>query len=156
VEEEAAWCQGATSSILNTMVRIIRICGRSWQWWNANIKERRRMVKRKTWRQWNIEEAAWAKVELQESIQQSKRKIWSNCLKSVRGAEVWRAARNTNPRAGIILESLTEVKGKKANTSFEKEEMLSYKSFPPNNGDQFSKQPPTQSAHSRVSEQAVE
>jgi hypothetical protein len=46
VEQEAAWCQEAISTVLDTIAKKIRICARSEKWWNANIKERRRTVRR--------------------------------------------------------------------------------------------------------------
>jgi len=72
------------------------------------------------------------------------------------GAEVWRAARYANPRAGTTVEALTDRDGKQTNTSLEKEEMVRHKSFPPNDGDQYYELPPAGSAHTRVTEQAVE
>ena len=56
----------------------------------------------------------------------------------------------------MTVEALTDREGKQANTSLEKEEMLRHKSFPPNDGDQFSELPPAGSAHTCVTEQAVE
>jgi len=46
VEQEAAWCQGAMSSVLHATAKKIRICARSKIWWNADINERRRTVVR--------------------------------------------------------------------------------------------------------------
>jgi len=71
VEQEAAWCQEAMSSILNSTAMKIRICAKSKRWWNANIKERRNAVGReiRTWR--NSKETASAKAELHMSIRQS-------------------------------------------------------------------------------------
>jgi len=69
---------------------------------------------------------------------------------------VWSAARYTSPRAGMTVGSLTDKDGKQANTSLEKEEMLRHESFPPNDGDQYYELPPAGSAHTRVTEQAVE
>jgi hypothetical protein len=96
------------------------------------------------------------KAELQKSIRQSKRRMFGDYLQRVRGAEVWRAARYANPQAGTTLEALTDRHGKQSNTALEKEEMLSHESFPPNNGDQYYELPPAGSAHTRVTEQAVE
>jgi hypothetical protein len=44
VEQEAAWCQEAMSSIPDACAQIIRICARSKRWWNADIEERRTTV----------------------------------------------------------------------------------------------------------------
>jgi len=82
--------------------------------------------------------------------------MWGDYLQNLRGAEVWRAARYANPRAGTTVEALTDRDGKQANTSLEKEEMLRHESFPPNDGDQDYELPPAGSAHTRVTEQAVE
>ena len=46
VEQEAAWCLEAMSSILNTTAKKSRICAQSTKWWNANIKERSQAVRR--------------------------------------------------------------------------------------------------------------
>jgi len=46
VEQEAAWCQEAMSSVLNSTAKKIRICAKSKRWWNADIKERRKAVAR--------------------------------------------------------------------------------------------------------------
>jgi hypothetical protein len=155
VEHEAAWCQEAMSSVLNATAKKIRICARSKRWWNADIKERRKAVGREKRRR-NSGEAARAKAKLQKSIRQSKSKMWSEYLQNLRGAEVWRAARYVNPRAGMTVEALTDREGKQANTATEKEEMLRRESFPPNDNDQYYELPPAGSAHTRVTEQAVE
>jgi len=68
VEQEAAWCQEAMSSVLDTTAKKIRICARSNRWWNADIKERRKTVGRGRRRRRHSEEAARAKAELQKSI----------------------------------------------------------------------------------------
>jgi hypothetical protein len=82
-----------------------------------------------------LEEAARAKAELQKSIRQSKRKMWSKYLQNLKGAEVWRGARYTNPRAGTTVETLRDREGNQVNTSLEKEEMQRRQSFPPNDDD---------------------
>jgi len=129
VEQEAAWCQEAMSIVLDATAKKIRICTKSKRWWNADIKERRNAVGREK-RKRNSGEAARAKAELQRSIQRSKSRMWSDYLQNLRGAEVWRAARYANPRAGATVEALTDKEGKQANTSLEKEEMLRHESFP--------------------------
>jgi len=123
VEQEAAWCQEAMSSVLDAMAKKIRICARSKGWWNTDIRERRRTVGRERRRGWNSDQAARAKAELQKSIRQSKRTMWSNYLQNLRGAEVWNAARYPNPRAGMTVQALTDRECKQANTALEKEEM---------------------------------
>jgi hypothetical protein len=80
VEQEAAWCQEAMSSVLDATAKKIRICARSKRWWNADIKERRRTVGRERRRRRHSEEAARAKAELQKSIRRSKREMWSDYL----------------------------------------------------------------------------
>jgi len=54
------------------------------------------------------------------------------------------------------VEALTDREGKQANTSLEKEEMLSFESFPLDDNDQYYELPPAGSAHTRVTEQALE
>ena len=76
-------------------------------------------------------------------------------MQNVIGAEVWRAARYANPRAGMTVEALTDRQGKLANTATEKEEMLRRKSFRPNDNDQYYELPPAWSAHNRITKQAV-
>jgi len=156
VEQEAAWCQEAMGNVLDTTAKIIRICARSQQVWNADIKKRKTVVGREKGRRRTSEEAPRAKAELKKSIRQSKRKMWSEYLQNLRGAEVWRAARYANPQAGTTVEALTDREGKQANTSLEKEELLRCKSFPPNDDVQYYQLPPAGSAHTRVTEQAVE
>jgi len=56
----------------------------------------------------------------------------------------------------MTVEALTDREGKQANTSLEKEEMLRRESFPPNDDDQYYALPAAGSAHTRVTEQAVE
>jgi hypothetical protein len=56
---------------------------------------------------------------------------------------------------GTTVEAITDRDGKQANTSLEKEEMLRYESFPPNDGDQYYEVPPPGSAHTRVTEQGI-
>jgi len=107
MEQEAAWCQEAISSVLNTTAKKIRICARSKRWWNADIKERRKVVGREK-RKRNSEEAARVKAKLRKSSRQSTSKMWSESLQNLRGAEVWRAAQYANPRAGMTMEALTD------------------------------------------------
>jgi len=104
----------------------------------------------------NSEEAAWAKAERQKSIRQSKRIMWDDNLQNLRGVELWRAARYANLRVGMTVAASTGRKGKRANTSLEKEEMLKHESFPPNNSDQYYGLPPEGSTHTHVTEQPVE
>jgi hypothetical protein len=132
VEQEAAWCQDAMRSVPDCTARKIRICAKLKRWWNADIRERRKAVGREKRRRQNLEEAGKMKAEFQKSIQQSKRKMWSEYLQNLTGAEVWRAARYANPRAGMTLEASTDREGNQANTSLEKEEMLRRKSCSPN------------------------
>jgi hypothetical protein len=89
----------------------ILICAKSKRWRNADIRERRKAVGREKRRRRNSEEAAKAKAEFQKSIRQSKRKMWSEYLQNLRGAEVWRAARYTNLRTGMTVEALTDREG---------------------------------------------
>jgi len=155
VEEEAAWCQEAMCNVLNATAKRTGICARSKRWWNADIKERRKVVGREK-RRLNSEEAARAKAKLQKSIRQSKSKIWSDYLQNLRGAEVWRGARYANARPGMTVEGLTDRQGKQANADTEKDEMLRRESFPPKDNDQYNELPPAGSAHTPVSGQAVE
>jgi len=78
VEQEAAWCQEAMSSVLDATAKKIKICASSKKWWSADIKNRRRAVGRERRKRRNSEEAAWAKAELKKSIRQSKRKMWGD------------------------------------------------------------------------------
>jgi len=156
VEQEAAWCQEAMGNVLNATGKKIRICAKSKSWWNTDIRERRKAVGREKRRKQNSEEAAKAKAELQKSIRQSKRKMWSKYLQNLGGAEVGRAAQYANPRAGMTVQGLTDREGKQAYTSQEKEEMLRCESFPPNDDNQYYELPPAGSAHTCVTEQTVE
>jgi hypothetical protein len=74
----------------------------------------------------------------------------------VRGGEVWRAAKFTNPRAGATLEALTDTEGKQANTITEKEEMLRRESCPLNDGDLYEEISPAGQAHECITKQSVE
>lgn len=40
------------------------------------------------------------------------------------GADIWSAAKLTNPRAGVTVDALTDSDGNRANTIIEKQEML--------------------------------
>ena len=64
VEQEVAMCQEAMSSVLDTMVKKIRHCARSKMWWNADIKQRRRMPGTERRRRRNLDEAACVQAEL--------------------------------------------------------------------------------------------
>jgi len=77
-------------------------------------------------------------------------------MQNLRGGEVWRAAKFTNPQAGATVEALTDREGKQANTIGKKEKMLRGKSFPLNDGDQYYKPPPAGQAHERISGFSVE
>jgi len=82
--------------------------------------------------------------------------MWSDYLQNLRGAEGWRAAQCVDPRAAATVEALTDREGKQANTTIEKEEMLRGESFPLNDDDQYYELPPAGSAHTKVTEKAVE
>jgi len=82
--------------------------------------------------------------------------MWGEYLQNVTGAEVWRAARYANPRAGTTVEALTDRDGKQVNTSLEKEDMLRHESFPPNACNQHYELPTAGSPHKCAPEQAVE
>jgi len=156
VEQEAAWCQDTMSHILNATEKRIRICAKSKRWWNADIKERRTAVGRERRRRRKLEEAAQAMAELQKSIRWSNSQMWSEYLQNLRGAEVWRAAQYANPAESMTLEALTDREGMQATTATEKQEMLRSENFVPNDEDQYYETPPAGSAHTCVTEQAVE
>ena len=156
VEQEPAWCQEALGIILDATAKTIRICAKSKRWWNANIRERMMAVGREKRSRRNLAEAAKTKAEFQKSIRQSKRKMWSEYLQNLTGAEGWRAARYTNHWAGMTVDALTNKAGKQANSSPEKEEMLRRECFPPNDDHQYHELPPPGSAHTLVTEQPVE
>jgi len=82
--------------------------------------------------------------------------MWSEYLPNLRGADVRRAERYVNPRAGMTVGALTDREGKQANMSQEKEEMLRRESFPPNDDDRYYELSHAGSTHTRVTEQAVE
>jgi len=50
--------------------------------------------------------------------------MWNDSVQHLRGGEVWRAAKFTNPRAGATVSALTAREGKQANRIAKKEEML--------------------------------
>jgi hypothetical protein len=56
----------------------------------------------------------------------------------------------------MTVEASTDRKGKRGNTSLEKEERLRCQSFPPNDEGQYYELPPAGSAQTRITEQAVE
>jgi len=116
VEKQAAWCQEAMGNVLDATAEKIRICDKSKRWWNADIRERRKEGGRETKGKRNMEDAAKAKAELQKSIRQSQKKMWSEYLQNLTGAKVWKAARYANPRAGMTVEAMTDREGKQANT----------------------------------------
>ena len=156
VEQGAAWCQEAMSSVLDATAKNIRICASSKRWWDVHIKERRNTVGRERRRRLNSKEAAQVKAELQKSSPQSKGNVSDDYLQHLRGAKVWRAVRYANPRAGTTVEALTDREGKQANTSVEKEDMLRHKTFPPDDSDKYYGLPPAGPADTHVTEQAVE
>jgi hypothetical protein len=82
--------------------------------------------------------------------------MWSDYLQNLMGAKVWRAARYANPQASMTVQVLMDKEGKQANTATEKEEMVRHKAFPPTNNNLYYELPPAGSAHTRVTEQAVE
>jgi hypothetical protein len=106
-KQDAPWCQKAIGNTLGATAKKVRIWAQSKTCWNTDIRERRKVVRRETRSRRNSEEAARAKTNIQKSIPQSKRKIWSEYLKNLRGAAVWRAARYANPRACMTMEALT-------------------------------------------------
>jgi hypothetical protein len=70
VEQEAAWCQKAMSSVLHTTAKKITICARSKERWNADIKEIRRTVGRERRRKRNSRPTSQAKAVRQKAIWQ--------------------------------------------------------------------------------------
>jgi len=73
VEQEAAWCQDAMGHAIDATAKKIRIRAKSKTWWNADIRERNKVVRRDKRTTRNCEGATWAKAQLQKSIRQSKR-----------------------------------------------------------------------------------
>jgi len=134
-EQEAAWCQEAMRNVHNATAKMVKICAKSMSWWNADIRARRMAVGREKCRRRHLEEAAKAKAEFQKSIRQCKRKMWSEYLQNLRGAEVWRAARYAYPRAGMTVDATRDRDGKQAKKALEKKEMLRRESFTPNDDD---------------------
>jgi hypothetical protein len=49
-----------------------------------------------------------ANADLQKSIRQSKSRMWNDYVQNLRGGEVWKAAKFTNPRAVATVEALTD------------------------------------------------
>jgi hypothetical protein len=46
VEQEATWCQEAMINVLDDTAKKIRICAKSNRWWNADMRERWKVVGR--------------------------------------------------------------------------------------------------------------
>jgi hypothetical protein len=69
---------------------------------------------------------------------------------------VWRAARYANTPAGRYEGAFTDQEGRKANIATEKEKMLRCQSFHPNDNDQSYQLHLAGTAHTRITEQAVE
>ena len=84
VDQEAASCQQTISSVLDDTANKIRICARSKRWWNAKIKERRRMVGRERRRRRTPEDATRASKELQNSILHSKKTMLGDYFQKLR------------------------------------------------------------------------
>jgi hypothetical protein len=152
VEQEVAWCPKATGNLFDVTSRKIRICTKSKMWWNANIREWRKVLETKKVRRRKSEVAAKAKAEFPKSIRRCKCIISSENLQNLMGAEVKRAAWYTKPHAGMTVEAFTDSNGKQASTSLKKEEMLRCKSFPPNEDDQYYKLPPAASALTHITD----
>jgi hypothetical protein len=124
VEQDPTWCQEALRKVLKAMANNIRICKKSKRWWNLQIEEKRMIVGQEKRRERNSDEAARARAEFQKSIWKSKRQMWSNFLRNLRGVKVWRAAKYVNPPAGATVEALMDREDKNTNTATQKEGML--------------------------------
>jgi hypothetical protein len=85
VEQEAAWCQEAIGSVLDTTAKKIGICETWTRWWNADIRERWKAVSKGKRSRSNSEEPVSAKAALQKSIRQSKRTMWNEYLQNLMG-----------------------------------------------------------------------
>ena len=156
VEREAKWCKATVSEVLDAKAKKIGTCARSKRWWNGEIKGRISALGTEKRRGRRSGAAARAKAELQTSIQRSKSRMWDHYMQNLRGGEVWRAAKYTNPQAGATVEALTDREEKQTNTIAEKEEMLRGLSFPLNDGDQYYELPSPCQAHECITEQIVE
>jgi len=154
-ESEADWCQKALSKVLDITAKKLRICARSKRWWNGEIKERRSQLRSEHRRRCRSAATVPSQAELQKSIWRAKDRMWNDYQKTLRGAEVRRAAKFANPRAGAALDALTDSDGNLANTITEKEEMLRRECFPLNERDQCFEIPPVGQAHQSVTEQSV-
>jgi len=86
--------------------------------------EKRSQLGRENRRRRGLAATAQAKDELQQSVRRARDMVWNDDLKNLGVAEVWRAQKFANPRAGMTVEALTSRDGKQANTIAEKEEML--------------------------------
>jgi hypothetical protein len=76
-------------------------------------------------------------------------------VQNLRGCEVGRAAKFSNPRAGATVEALSDREGNQANTNAEKEEMLRGESFHRNDRDQYNKLPPVCQPPKHITEHSV-
>jgi hypothetical protein len=156
VESEAEWCQEVLGQVFSSSAKKITICTRSKRWWYGAINERRcQLGREKRWRS-KFAATAQAKAELQKSIRRAKDRMWDGYLKNLKGAEVRRAAKFPNPRAGSTVEALTNRDGNHANTISKEEEMLRRESFPPNGNEQYFELPVAEQVHQSVTELAVE
>ena len=97
VEREAESCQETLSKVLDAKAKKIRICTRSKRWWNSEIKESRSALGRGKRRGRRSEAAARAKAELQKSIRESKSWMGYDYVQNLKGGEVWRVSKLTNP-----------------------------------------------------------
>jgi len=121
LEQEAAWCQEAMSSVLNATAKMMSICAKSKRRWISEIRGRRKAIGGEKQSRQNSDEAARAKAELLKSILRSKSQIWSDSWQILRVAKVWRAAQYANPGVGMTVENITDRDGKQANRATEKE-----------------------------------
>jgi len=89
VESEADSCQEALSKVLEAPAKHITACAPSKRSWNGEIQEKRSQLGRKLrrWR-WSAETAD-GNIGLQHSVRRAQRKMRNDCLKTLRGAEVW-------------------------------------------------------------------
>jgi hypothetical protein len=135
VQSAAEWWQDELGKVLNATAKQIRICVRSMGWSNGRNKEKSSQLGREKRRRRPPVATAQAKAKLRKSIPRAKGRMWNDFLKSLRGAELWKAAKVANPRAGATVEALTDRHGKQANTITKKKEMVTLESFPPNEYD---------------------
>lgn len=92
-EDEIEWIQRSLVDLPNKHTRRITVCNRSKQWWNDDVRDKRKVLGRAKRRRRQGEDTEQvvraAKRELRRTTRKAKRECWEEFLNRAESEDVW-------------------------------------------------------------------